>query len=297
MNHNQIKSFLEIANEKSFTKAAKKLYLTQPAISRYISSFEKELGLSLFDRTNKQVTLTEAGELYYDLFRRFEVEFENIDKKTSKLNCKRHGQVRMGYLVGWSVSDFLPSILKSFSKKNPDISVSVECLEMDELIQALVTNKLDVVLALDDCLNGIRDINRQKITEIDVLILYSIFHQLAEKDSLTPYDFKDEVFYVVDGVGVNAREREIRNYCKGYNFVPHLKQVQSMESILASVENGLGVTFLDIWGRNIHSSSFKHILLDSKHEISMAWNKMNKSETVQLLVNEVLVHFENKKIK
>lgn len=297
MNRNQIKCFLEIANEKSFTKAASKLYITQPAISRYIASFEKELGLCLFDRTNKQVTLTEAGELYYDLFRRFEVEFENIEKKTSKLNCKRQGNVRMGYLVGWSVSTFLPNILKSFSKKNPDITVSVECLEMDELIQALITNRLDVILVLDDCLNGISDINKQKITEIQTLILYSIFHRLAEKEKLTPYDFKDEIFYVVDGDGVHNREGEIRNYCKAYNFVPRLKQVQGMESILASVENGLGVTFLDVWGRSIHTSSFKHILLDSKHKVSMAWNKMNKSETVQLLVNEVLLHFENKKVK
>lgn len=293
MNHNQIKCFLEIANEKSFTKAANNLYITQPAISRYIASFEKELGLCLFDRVNKQVSLTEAGELYYDLFRRFEVEFENIEKKTSILNCKRKGNLRMGYLVGWSVSSFLPNILKSFSKRNPDISVSVECLEMDELIQALKTNKLDMILVLDDCINGIADINKQKITEIQILILYSMFHRLAVKKNLTPYDFKEEIFYVVDGDGVHNREGEIRNYCKSYNFVPHLRRVQSMESILASVENGLGVTFLDVWGRNIDTSSFKHILLDSKHKISMGWNKMNKSETVQLLVDEVLLHFEH----
>lgn len=293
MNHNQIKCFLEIANEKSFTKAANKLYMTQPAISRYIASLEKDLGLCLFDRINKQVTLTKAGELYYDLFKRFEVEFENIEKQTRELNCKRQGHVRVGYLVGWSVSDFLPSILKSFSEKNPDISVSVECLEMDDLVQALKTNKLDVILILDDCLNGMSDINKQKITQIQVLILYSMFHRLAQKENLTAHDFKDENFYVVDGAGVHNREGEIRKYCKTYNFVPRLKIVQSMESILASVENGLGVTFLDEWCRSRQASSFKHILLDSSHEISMGWNKMNKSETIQLLVNEFLAHFDN----
>ena len=242
MNHIQIKCFLEIANEKSFTKAANKLYITQPAISRHIATFEKDLGLYLFDRSNRQVILTEVGELYYDLFRRFEVEFQNIEKKTNTLNCKQHVNIRMGYMVGWSISSFLPDILKRCSQKKVDISVSVECLEKDELIEALITNKLDVILVLDDCLNNISDINRQRITEIQMLILYSRFHELSKKDNLTPYDFKDEVFYVAN----NPRDGEILNCCKSYGFVPHLKQVKSMESILASVENGLGVTFLDI---------------------------------------------------
>lgn len=291
MNHIQIKCFLEIASEKSFTKAANKLYITQPAISRYIAAFENELGLCLFDRKNKQVKLTEAGELYYDFFRRFEIEFQDIERKAKALSCKHQGNIRMGYMVGWSVSAFLPDILKRFSKRNPDINVSVACLEIDELIEALVTNKLDVILVLDDCLNDIDDINRQKVTKIQMLILYSKFHELSRKGDLTPYDFKDESFYVTD----NIRESTIRNCCKSYGFVPHLKKIQNKESVLASVENGFGVTFLDVWGRNINNSSFKHVLIDSKHEVSMAWNKMNKSETIQSLVNEFEFYFEEQK--
>lgn len=76
MNHIQIKCFLEIVNENNFTKAASKLFITQPAISRYIAALENELGFCLFDRTNKHVKLTEVGELYYDFFRRFEIEFQ-----------------------------------------------------------------------------------------------------------------------------------------------------------------------------------------------------------------------------
>lgn len=291
MNYTQIKCFLEIANEKSFTKAANKLYITQPAISRYIAAFEKDLGLCLFERTNKQVKLTEAGELYYDFFRRFEIEFQDTERKAKALRCKRLGNIRLGYMVGWSVSAFLPEILKKFSKRNPDINVSVECLEIKELVEALVTNKLDVILVLDDCLNSVNDMNRQKITEIQMLILYSRFHKLSKKEDLIPYDFKDESFYVIE----NSSENAIRNCCKSHGFVPRLKKVQSIESILASVENGLGVTFLDIWGSSINNSSFKYILIDSKHEVSMAWNKMNKSETIQQLVNEFQFYFEQLK--
>lgn len=291
MNYIQIKCFLEIANEKSFTKAANKLYITQPAISRYIAAFEKNLGLCLFDRTNKEVKLTEAGELYYDFFLRFEIEFQEIGKKANKLHCKRQGNIRMGYMVGWSISSFLPEILKRFSKENPDVNISIECLESDELIEALVTNKLDVILVLNDCIDNITHINRKKITEIQMLILYSKFHKLSKKETLIPYDFKDEIFYV----NHNLVDNSIRNSCKSYGFIPHLKKVKSFESILASVENGLGVTFLDIWGRSINNSSFEYVPIDSKHQVSMAWNKMNESETIQSFVNEFELYFNQQK--
>ncbi|NMM64598.1 LysR family transcriptional regulator [Clostridium sp. P21] len=293
MNEIQIKCFLEIAYEKSFTKAANKLYITQPAISRYMAAFEKELKISLFDRANKHIKLTEEGEIYYDFFRRFQVEFENATEKAHSLNVKKQGEIRLGYIVGWSISSFLPSVLKIFSKEFPDISVSVECLEIDELIQALINNKLDVILTIGSSLDGIKGINREKITEIQKLILYSKFQQLNKEQDITPYDFKDETFYVIDNDETHNAELEIRNYCKSYGFVPHLKLAPNMESIFASVENGLGVTFFDTWGQNIiNTPSFKYILLDSNHEVSMAWNKNNKSETLHVLVNEFIMHLK-----
>lgn len=293
MNDTQIKCFLEIAYEKSFTKAANNLYITQPAISRYMAAFEKELGISLFDRTNKHIKLTEAGEIYYDFFRRFQLEFENTMEKVHSLNCKKQGIIRLGYIVGWSISSFLPSILEKFSKEFPDISVSVECLEINELTKALTTNNLDVILTLDNSLDGIKDINKQKVTEIQKLILYSKFQKLPKKQNLTPYDFKDEIFYVIANEEAHNAELEIRNYCKSYGFVPHLKLSPNMESIFASVENGLGVTFFDTWGKNIiNTPSFKYVLLDSNHEVSMAWNKNNKSEIVHVLVNEFIRHLK-----
>jgi DNA-binding transcriptional LysR family regulator len=261
VNDTQIKCFLEIAYEKNFTKAANNLYITQPAISRYMAAFEKELGIYLFDRTNKHIKLTEAGEIYYDFFRRFQLEFENTMEK--------------------------------FSKEFPDISVSVECLEINELTKALTTNNLDVVLTLDNSLDGIKDINKQKVTEIQKLILYSKFQKLPKKQNLTPYDFKDETFYVIANEEAHNAELEIRNYCKSYGFVPHLKLSPNMESIFASVENGLGVTFFDTWGKNIiNTPSFKYVLLDSNHKVSMAWNKNNKSEIVHVLVNEFIRHLK-----
>lgn len=295
MNDIQVKCFLEIAYEKSFTKAANNLYITQPAISRYVAALEKELGVSLLDRKNKQVILTKAGEVYYDLFRRFQIEFENAKEKVNILDCKSKRNVKFAYITGWSVASFFPDILKKFSSRFPEILVSVECLEMKKILEALNTDKLDLVLVLDDCLEGMNNINKQKITEIQRLILYSKFHKLSESENLTPLDFKDETFYIIDNEEVHNKELEIRNFCKSYGFVPHLQLVPNMESVLALVENGLGVTFLDIWGQNINSPSFKYILIDSKHKVSVAWNKNNNNEIIHMLVNEIKTYLKQYK--
>lgn len=292
MNNTKIKCFLEIVNEKSFTKAANKLYITQPAISRYVTSLEKEFGVILFDRSNKHVELTEAGRIYYDLFRKFDVEFQNAEKKVNEAKAKRKGVIKMGYMAGWSLSSFLPEILKKFSEKYPEVTVTLESLDLGELIQALSVKKLDVILVIDDCLNSISDINRQKVAEIQVLLLYHKSHALASKENLNLGDFKDEPFFILANEEVHRREFEVRNFCRPFGFVPYLKQVNGIEAVISAVENGLGVTFFDEWGRNINTPSFRYIPINAKHNISMAWDKVGNGDTIQEFVNEFTLHLE-----
>lgn len=82
MNTNQISCFLEAVKENNFTKAAAKLYLSQPNLSRSIAALEKELDVKLFIRhPDKSISLTQEGELYYNCFSRYRNELTEIHKK------------------------------------------------------------------------------------------------------------------------------------------------------------------------------------------------------------------------
>jgi len=136
-------------------------------------------------------------------------------------------------------------------------------------------------------LEGETGIKKRMITEIQRIILYSEYHELAKKENLTPYDFRNETFCVMNNEENVNIDAEIRNYCEPYGFVPMIKHVHNTESMLASVQNGMGVSVYDVWGRNLNTDGFRHILLDSFHKVSMAWCTSSTNVAVSVLVNEI----------
>ena len=109
MNSRQVDCFIEVCKEMNFTKAAEKLFLPQPAVSRYISALEDELGTRLFIRENsRSIKLTDSGKTFFNIFLRFQTEFQNaLQEIHSELK-----PLRFGYNSGWNVSHFLPQVIE-----------------------------------------------------------------------------------------------------------------------------------------------------------------------------------------
>lgn len=125
MNLKQLEAFVMIANNKSFSLTAKKLYLTQPTVSAYISKLEYELGEKLFYRTTKEVTLTEAGKKIYiyakDIIELAE-KIENAFKGSSEEGTRRM-VISASSIPG---TYLLPGILAEFSRTYPNVEMRVQ---------------------------------------------------------------------------------------------------------------------------------------------------------------------------
>ena len=125
-NLNNYKVFYNVAKYKSLSKAAEKLYISQPAISKSISKLEEGLEIKLFDRTSKGVMLTDEGEV---LYKHIESAFESIIKGEDEI--KKIGELGIGQLrIGVSTSlckHILLDYLKGFITMNPHIKVIIDC--------------------------------------------------------------------------------------------------------------------------------------------------------------------------
>ncbi|MGN9163975.1 selenium metabolism-associated LysR family transcriptional regulator [Tissierellaceae bacterium HCP3S3_D8] len=124
MEFNQLESFLSVVKYKSFSEAAKKLYLTQPTVSHNIQSLEKKLKTTLLDRKSKTITLTDSGKIFYE----YAVELINI-RDQAKFNImeqsdKIEGEIEIN---ASSIPEqyILPYIIKDFTEKYPQVSFSV----------------------------------------------------------------------------------------------------------------------------------------------------------------------------
>jgi DNA-binding transcriptional LysR family regulator len=286
INDLQIDYFLALAGNLSFTTTAAELYVTQPAVSRQIASLEKELEVTLFDRTNRATQLTEAGKLFKNFFTEYRENLRKvkIDAKIMNENC--YGSVRLGCLSNWNLSGFFPAILNTFKKKYPNISIYLECYGIKDLINVLKNDKLDIILTLEATLTGVSGLHVQKLMDIQKIILFSVNHPLALRENLTPADFKNEVFLVLSGEEVAYAKDLVISYCKPYGFTPKIRFVRNIESMLAGVQNGMGVAISDSWENATSNQGFSYVTMDSLHSIALAWKDKTDNKDISLLVNE-----------
>ncbi len=142
----QMKYVLTLAELKSFSKAAKKLYITQPSLSQYIAGIEKQVGTLLFDRTTNPISLTAAGQAYADAARQIlSIEdelknklsdYENLDGGTLKIGASTF---RSSYMLARSISEFC--------KSHPGVAVTISDDNPDDLAEKLINGSIDILIA------------------------------------------------------------------------------------------------------------------------------------------------------
>ena len=137
--------FYTVANTGNISKAAKELYISQPAISKSIQKLEESVGCRLFSRSSRGVILTDEGKLLYDHVR---TAFETLTLGEEKL--KRSIELGVGHLkIGVSSTlckYLLLPYLKEFIRQNPHISISISCQSTNETLKLLEDNKIDIGL-------------------------------------------------------------------------------------------------------------------------------------------------------
>ena len=143
MDFKELDSFVTIAKVKSFSRAAEKLFLTQPALSNHISKLEKELGITLFERNNKKTELTQAGQQFYfsalEILNQRELALLNLQKYQGKIEGLL--QVATSSVPGQYI---LPDILVGFHNIYPDVTYNLHYYySSGEVIEHLLSGELD----------------------------------------------------------------------------------------------------------------------------------------------------------
>lgn len=162
METKQLLYVTKIAEERSFSKAAKQLYITQPSLSHYICRFEKQLGVILFDRSTTPLTLTYAGKIFVEKARVILQQQEDLLCEMKEIAGFKSGQITIG-ISSLRGADLLPKILPAFKKKYPGIKISLIQENSKELI--------------DLTCNGITDFSILPIQEKPASLTYDILQQ------------------------------------------------------------------------------------------------------------------------
>lgn len=264
----QIDYFLEVAEQMSITAAAKKLYISQPALSKHISFMEQELGVKLFERTARKITMTPAGDqLYRDLMdvrRRLDKALENA----AMAGKKNIVPIKIGCFDGRVTDDYLPEVIRKLHDYNPELSTLLGMYTLDELMWRLYEGIVDIAFTLEaDYVPNSGYITRRVFRRRSAIIYSDALfgNEKNKRDILDFYD-KDLLIPKIVKGHMLGRNNLIRAAELGLNAENYIEN-DNMETILMNLKLGAGYTILsaDIAG---HGNGLKAIELGPEYN---AW--------------------------
>jgi DNA-binding transcriptional LysR family regulator len=145
MTSQQIAYVLTLAEEKSFSKAARKLYVTQPSLSQFIKNLESELCIQLFDRSTSPIRLTPAGVAFVEAARKIQSIEEELNNQITDLSNLKTGDLRIG-TSPFRASCLLPKSIAEFHKIYPGVTIHILEEKMSELEKATLEGSIDLYL-------------------------------------------------------------------------------------------------------------------------------------------------------
>ena len=179
-----LRYFIAAAREENVSRAALKLHVSQPALSRQIRDLEGELGFPLLERTAKSVRLTEAGRVFLvEAQAVLDRAQEAVEKARAKAGLG-HGKLQLGYAPSPSV-EILPRVLRSFQAKFPSVRVTLHDLSAEEMLSQLHEGKLDLAVTARPSGKSLRGLNFIELARYPFCVAVNPGHALARARAVT----------------------------------------------------------------------------------------------------------------
>jgi LysR family transcriptional regulator, benzoate and cis,cis-muconate-responsive activator of ben and cat genes len=287
-----LRYFVAVAEELNFTRAAEKLRLAQPSLTRQIHNLEDELGVRLLDRSRNQVSLTEEGRSFLvDARRLVALSLESV-KSVQRFSRGESEQLNIGYLFKFNF-DLLPVTLAAFYQTRPETSVNLFDMSPAEQLRALEARKIDlgfVGLRPPAASKNVAVLAWECVARHNVVVVLPETHPLAKKSKIKITDLKS-LFFVAMSEQTHPGSRDwLSGICREAGFTPRILQDVEFESgLMTFVAEGLGVTLAREQIKNLPHPGvvFRPLAIAAKADYWIAWHRENHSKALLQYIEAV----------
>ena len=264
MDIQHLKYFVEVAKQKNFTKASRILLVSQPSISKMIKSLEEELKITLLDRSERKIELTDAGVIVYEQALKILQSVEDVYASVNELVQVKKGTVKLGLMPTTGVLLF-PNVLAGFKKEYPQIDIQM--LEYNAKQLKLKVEQGDIDLGIT-----VLPVNSQLFETIPLLseelvVLVDSEHWLVKRESVRLSDLKNESFILL--TEDYALHDVVKQACMQSGFEPTVAYKSSLWDLIGEmVATKLGVSLIPrsmvsrFNNRNVHAISISYPLIE-----------------------------------
>jgi DNA-binding transcriptional LysR family regulator len=278
-----LRYFVAVAEELSFTKAAAKLRLAQPSLTRQVRNLEEEIGVQLLDRSNNRVALTEEGRLFlFDSKKLLAMCAESV-AAVQRVNRGESQDLKIGYVANIHYG-LLPATLGAFRKVHPGVALNLFDMTSAEQYRALDDRKIDLgFVGLRPALSG-HALLSECVAHDTMLVALPPNHPLAKKAGVRLADLASQFFIGMSAKTHPGAREWLAETCQAAGFAGRiLQEADSETTVMQFVADGLGVSLLPepITGLPHEGVVFRPVIPPLLRESTIAWRADNPSKPLK----------------
>ncbi len=239
-----LRYFVAVAEEENVSRAALKLHVSQPGISRQIHDLEDEIGFQLFERSAKSVRLTGAGKVFLTEARAVLQHADEAVQKARAVSGGIAGEINVGYAPSLTVQ-ILPQALRTFQEKFPNVRVVLHDLSTEEMLAQLGEKKLQIALTVRPPGKLLRGLNFEELARYAIGVAVAPKHPLAKLKSISPEQISREPLIAYSRKDYPEYHEMLEKLFAPVGRKPRIVgEHDGVSSIIAAVEAGRGLALV-----------------------------------------------------
>lgn len=291
-----LRYFVAVAEELNFRRAAERLHVTRPALSKQIKDLEAQAAVRLLERDTVSVSLTDAGSVFLAEARSILADVDRAVELAREAQDGRRGQLRIGS-VGQIASGFLPEVLKAFGAEFPGVEVSFVEMTPVEQLAALARDTIHIGFAYGRGADQVPGISSMLLVTSVFGVSVSKLHPLANRTSVRLAEVRNGTFLSLGDESTSTHRRDIVRIFEEEGIKPRaVRQIQGFESLLTMISADQGLSMLpevlDL--RKSHGIVTVPLLLDKAQPDFTMWAVWKTDDPSLLVRNFVRILGENR---
>jgi len=282
-----LRYFVAVAEELHFSRAAARLHIAQPPLSQQIRHLERELGVALFSRTRRRVELTAAGRAFLEESRRVLGQAERAARIAQRVGGGEVGQLAIGFVPSADL-DLLPRVLGAWHARFPDVELDLQTLLPAAQLEALLGGSIQVgMVRLPAAAPGLV----VELIESEPLVaVLPARHRLARRAEVELAELAGDTILTFPRHVAPGYYDVLISACRGAGFTPRVFHPGSMQTNLALVSAGLGVSLLPASIQNLRRAGVVYRPLAAPVpvvELAVVWRRDERSPVVPAFLDVV----------
>lgn len=281
--------FRTLAETLHFGRAAQRLHISQPPLSRQIALLEEELGVKLFDRSSRRVELTDAGQRFYLDTATVFAAFEQAKRNALAAARGEAGELSVGFMMSTAYS-VTPAITRRYAALYPQVTLKLtETLPMD-LAADISSGQKDVAIMYrpQDCTG----LETASIYSEEMMLVLPPGHALLEYERVEPTQLTGEPFIIVPRHIAPALHDMILSYCLQHGVTPNIAmEINMQQTIVNLVGEGMGVAIVPRSMRNMRlaTTTFRPLKNAPMIEVVAVWKHDNHNPCIHSFIDSARV--------